>query len=551
MRKIFLRHQTAFWITALLLLYVVSVVVNLGVFELAGEEPRRAVVSIEMLHSGNFIKPTLLGWNYYNKPPVFHWILAACIWLTGSASETVLRLPSLLFYLLMAAVLYKVNCRFFPKSTALLTAFFLLTCCDLYAYGLANGAEIDVFYSFVVYLQALAIFWFFTKGKFLKLYLLSYFFCSLGFLTKGFPSLVFQGLTLIALCFFAKSSKPLFRWQHAAGLLLFAGLIGFYFFLYNKQSSATRYFINLLNESLIKSAIGERSQKLVDKATLYPWLFFKLLLPWSLLLLALFKKIKFGLWQNPLTRFSALFIVFNLWVYWFTGQPKIRYVYMFLPFACTILGHIYQVFTEAYPLLLQRILKYFSAAFVIVLPGLFALPFFATVSIPWLTLLAVALGIFLFCYLRYAVQRIWLLITGVVLLRLIYAALFIPLQYKGIRNLQREVAVAAQATNNSPLQYLSPAEPFSVAVNNLLVHYNLETIGIPPMASYQIPYYWYRHTGHIVRYDTVPHQGTAFFSFASQMNGGPVDTLHSFVDKNFEQQVVFYQLKKQQATQSR
>lgn len=153
----------------------------------------------------------------------------ALIRLAGSASSFVLRLPLLLFLLLEAVVVYRINRHFFSGHMALLSAFFLLTCGDLSFYRPANGTEIDVFYSFVVYLQVLSIFWFFTRKKFFARYAASCFFGAIGFLTKDFPSTVFQGLTLIALCVYANSFRPLFRLQHWVGVMAFLITTGIYF----------------------------------------------------------------------------------------------------------------------------------------------------------------------------------------------------------------------------------------------------------------------------------------------------------------------------------
>lgn len=226
-------QRKEYWpVAGLLLLYIVSVLVNLGYFDLAGEEPRRAIISLEMLHFGNYFQPTQMGWNYYNKPVLFNWILCGIMKVTGSSSEFVLRLPSFLFFLLWGFAHYWVSKKFLPRNIALLSTLFMLTSAEIYFYGLANGAEIDIFYSFIVYLQAICIFYFFHKKDWVKLYILSYFFCAIGFLTKGFPSLVFQALTLVAVCNYAKSIRVLFRPAHLLGILVFAAVAGAYFYIY-------------------------------------------------------------------------------------------------------------------------------------------------------------------------------------------------------------------------------------------------------------------------------------------------------------------------------
>ncbi|RZK09672.1 MAG: hypothetical protein EOO46_13120 [Flavobacterium sp.] len=536
------RHKTTLLVLSLLVLYLVSVLVHLGVLEFAGEEPRRTMISVEMLDSGNFIKPTQYGWNYYNKPPVFNWILSFVIWMTGSVSEFVLRLPSLLFYVLMGFIHYRISRHFFPKQIALLSAFFLLTCADVYTYGLAYGVEIDIFYSFVVYVQCISIFWFYQKRQYLPLFLLSYFFCAIGFLTKAFPSLLFQVFTLGALCVYARSIKPLLRWQHLAGILLFFLVVGGYFLLYSQYSSPLRFLINLLNEAMMKSAVGEKSSKLVDKAIIYPWLFVKMFLPWSLLLLLLLKKVRYGFRSNPLVWFSILFIAFNIWVYWLTGQPKIRYVYMFLPFGCSILTQIYYRYTEAYPAGLPKILKYLGFVFMVPLLVVIAFPFYEKTSIVWVVILAIGFVSLLAVYYKHEALRIWWFISGYILLRLVYAALFVPLQRNGIESYSDHISQVVKSTGESDVLYWADAYDFSVAVNAKLFSYQTETIKMPYTLPLEIPYYFYRHTGKIIRFDTLRNNASYFISYEGQIKE-PVDTIYSFVDRNVGQKVVFYKLK--------
>src|SRR5687768_13459628 len=126
MKDLFTRN-TGLLLIGLITFYILSVLINLGDLNLQAEEPRRAVVSMEMLDSGDYIVTHALGWEYYNKPPVFIWILAVFIYLSGSTSAFVLRLPSLIFLLLWAFVHYEVSCRFFSKKIALLSAFFMIT----------------------------------------------------------------------------------------------------------------------------------------------------------------------------------------------------------------------------------------------------------------------------------------------------------------------------------------------------------------------------------------------------------------------------------------
>ena len=92
------KGKEIYFIIGLLVLYVLAVTINLGYQQLGAEEPRRAIISIEMQESGNYIKATQMGEEYINKPVLFNWILCGMMWITGSSSEWVLRLPSLIFF---------------------------------------------------------------------------------------------------------------------------------------------------------------------------------------------------------------------------------------------------------------------------------------------------------------------------------------------------------------------------------------------------------------------------------------------------------------------
>lgn len=96
--------------------------------------------------------PTTMGWEYYNKPPMYNWIIALCMFLTDSTSEISVRLPSLIFLLLWAVCNYFIiKTTFICVPIALLSSLFLITSVDIYFWGLSNGGEIDII-SFTVLL---------------------------------------------------------------------------------------------------------------------------------------------------------------------------------------------------------------------------------------------------------------------------------------------------------------------------------------------------------------------------------------------------------------
>lgn len=267
-------------------------------------------------------------------------------------------------------------------------------------------------------------------------------------------------------------------------------------------------------------------------------------MPWSFLLLLLLKRIRYHFRGNPLVWFSILFIVFNIWVYWLTGQPKIRYVYMFLPFGCTVLTQIYHRYTETYPGNLNKILKWLGFIFILPLIVVIGFPFFEKTPIGWVVAFALSFLFIIYWHYKDEARRIWWFVAGYMLLRLVYAALFIPLQRKGIESYNEHIQQVVKKTGRNDILYLADAANFPVAIDARLLTYQHDTIKMPYTLPLEIPYYFYRNTGKIIRFDTVQGKASYFISYERQLKN-EVDTLYSFIDRNVGQKVVFYKLKNQ------
>ena len=67
-------HNPTF-VALLFILGAVALFLNLGLEPLHFEEPRRAIVALEMELTGNWWVPKINGEYYYNKPPVYNWLL--------------------------------------------------------------------------------------------------------------------------------------------------------------------------------------------------------------------------------------------------------------------------------------------------------------------------------------------------------------------------------------------------------------------------------------------------------------------------------------------
>jgi 4-amino-4-deoxy-L-arabinose transferase-like glycosyltransferase len=114
---------------------------HLGTRPLRLEEGRRATPAREMLASGDFVRPTLYGDTYLNKPPLFFWLVAATGSALGGVSPLATRIPSVLAALGCALVALRFAPDRLDRRTRALAAGFVLAAAALLDKGTLG--EID------------------------------------------------------------------------------------------------------------------------------------------------------------------------------------------------------------------------------------------------------------------------------------------------------------------------------------------------------------------------------------------------------------------------
>ncbi|PHI19858.1 hypothetical protein CEQ90_10720 [Lewinellaceae bacterium SD302] len=335
----------------------------LWVIDLRGEEPRRALVAWEMLKSGDYLRPTIQGEPYYNKPPLFNWLIALCYQIFGTESWVV-RLPSLLAYVLWGYVNFRVVRRYLDAKTALWSTLFFYTAAHYLFFGTVLAGELDLLYGFIVYGQGVVVFHYFLRRQWWQLFFFSYFLLGLGFMTKGLPSVAYQGLTFIGLAAFgpwlraaveedefglqssrASSFKERFGWlldyRHILGALAGLAPVILYFWYYDQRyGNGDLYLFNLVEEASQKSVTEGGGLEIVRHVFELPFQFLIDHLPWVLLL-------PYGIWKGwqregldrPFLRFCIIFFGVNVILYWLSPGARIRYFYGLVPFFFTPLAY--------------------------------------------------------------------------------------------------------------------------------------------------------------------------------------------------------------------
>ncbi len=457
-------------------LLVIALAGSLTSMELRAEEPRRAIVAMEMIMGNEWIIPKIHGTYYYNKPPLFNWLMAGVFLLTGSYDEISVRLPSLLAFLLTAYLVFRMVKKYADTKTGIIASILLLTSADILFYGAINTGEIDLFFALLVFLQAIAVFYYSQKQKWLAMFVLSYIATAAGVLTKFLPALLFQAVTLLVWLSYIRQFKKLFSLSHLAGIACCVLIAGSYFFVYSTRADVGKFLVNLINESTQQSGLESNGIKSLLTFLQSPLILFYITLPGSLLLFYLMNKpVRSCLKNNPLLVFSILFIAFNIPPYIITAKIHNRYLYPLFPFAAIVFSCIY---------------------------------FTAKTTQPAIKKLVGNKAILCICLVM-VVARIGYNIRG------------IPYQQKtsaqlSFRKLSSDIFAI---TKHQPVHITGKPDTLLANPSLPFLHIDTDTLLIPPFIQPQVPYYGTRHINKIMKYDKVAQTGIFYIVPVSDLPG--------------------------------
>jgi len=306
------------------------------------DEPIRALVSLEMHYSGQFFSPTLQGFPYYNKPPLFNWLLVALYRLTGRQDEWVVRLPTIVALLLYGAAIWRLLRPQLGSRLAFIVALAFATTGRVLFYDSFLGL-IDLWHAGLTWVTFVAIWYLGQRGQWVRLFVLTYALTAVGFLLKGLPSVVFQGLALGVYCLSTGQWRRLFSWQHALGGAVLLGGLGTYFWVYSLHNSLETALATLWDQSSQRTVAGRPLPEVVQYVLLFPFDFIRHFLPWTLLVgVLVLPSARQQVWNNPFLRYNALLFLAILPVYWLSPATIPRYLFMLVPLLLTVVIPLYQ-----------------------------------------------------------------------------------------------------------------------------------------------------------------------------------------------------------------
>lgn len=322
------------WLVALLsgLLLAFVVLGNLGGYALLHEEPRRALIALELLFGDTPWQPTIHGDPYFRKPPLYNWVIASFYWLFQSTNEWVTRLPSAFSLIGLGICTYWFTRKYLGRGIAGF-AFVILICFPEFMVYYGRLAEMDIFFALLTF-PVIVLPWVYLKsGRSLLFFTVPPFIASIGFLAKGFPSVGFLGVSMLCAIFIHKRPK----------LILHPGvLLSFICFLLPLLIYFVPIYQNGLWEAYLQELTHESFGRVINKGFFERIkVFFELPLQMALVTLPFFVlafTVKKSFFSLPV--FKAVVVLFfaNLLPYLISPGARLRYIYPLLPLLAIILG---------------------------------------------------------------------------------------------------------------------------------------------------------------------------------------------------------------------
>jgi 4-amino-4-deoxy-L-arabinose transferase-like glycosyltransferase len=417
-------------------LLVASLFYNLGLAPLKHEEPRRALIALEMLFRDNWIVPTEFGEYYYKKPPLYNWVIIAGFKIFGNYSELAVRFLSIISFIGTGLLVFCFGQKYVSRTYGILAGLLTLCMVDILYYFSTTAGEIDLFYSLVTLASFFTIYYFYQKQQYYGLFIVTYLLGAIGTLTKGLPSVVFLGISLGIFFLYKGEFGKLFSLQHFAGLAVFLLIVGGYFLVYSQYNSLEGFYArdeSLWSQASERTVLENGFTKFIKHFFSFPLITLKNIAPASLVLIFLSKDVGRRFRENSFITFCLLILLANIVVYWISPGTRSRYLYMLYPLAVMGFTFLY----TSYPVDEEKRHRYLALAVTVL--SLMAL--LASLALPFIPVLAeldgmllvtilssATLAVLLWLSVRKQFNTVLLLILLAVIIRFIFGATVLPLR---------------------------------------------------------------------------------------------------------------------------
>ncbi len=402
-KDLIIKESWLYWAGVILL--IPALLINLGVLAFIDDEGIRSLVAMEMKLSGDYITPTMHGDYYYNKPPLYNWLLLVFFTLFGRFDEFVARFPTVLCLLGYAATIFYFFRKHYSTKVAFLNAFFLITCGRMLFWDSMLGL-IDTCFSWVIFTLFMWVYHHFKTEKWYTLFAGAYLLGAIGFLLKGLPAVVFLGFTLLAWFIYKRSFKRLFSIQHILGGLVFLTIVGGYYTAYYlKNPDLERVFATLFSESSRRTITNYGIGDTILHIFSFPFEMIYHFLPWTLLIIYFIRRdIRQLILRDEFITYNLLIFLVNIILYWTSPEVYPRYLLMMAPLVFSSYVYLHQLHKEENTWQYRFLSKLFLVVCVLITLGSLSTFFIdRPLDIPYRTIkgLALLLGLGSLAYLYY------------------------------------------------------------------------------------------------------------------------------------------------------
>lgn len=284
-------------------------------------EPLRAQAAREMLRSGNTATLTLNGEDYFDKPPLWYWTVAALSWPVGDVTETTARMPSIFA---MMGMFWLVAWFLRDRPSEALTAPAILLTSPMFLFHpyLGRAANMDA----LLCLLTTASIFAFWRGRPLVAGAL----CGMAILTKGPPGLV---VPLIGFAAGTWAFPERRRWWAIPAAVGTALVVAGAWYIPTAVSRGYEFVDETLMKHIVQRVADPRSHQ-------RPWWYFAKTLPmhffpWVLMLPA-------ALWaarRDRRTAACAVVVVATLVAFSLSKSKREIYIAPLFPFAAIVVAH--------------------------------------------------------------------------------------------------------------------------------------------------------------------------------------------------------------------
>ena len=281
------RAHAAFWLALLLAAVIAAVYIwSAGVTPLLNDtDSLYAEVAREMNARADWITPYANGLRYFEKPPIFYWLMSLSYAVFGASNEFTARLPTALSVLALDIATFAVGRELFGRRVGQLAALALATSAGTFLFTriVLPDAPLTLvitlfFYAFIRWQRAPR-----KTAPLLAMYGLA----GLAVLAKGFIGIVFPAAgALVTLAATGRISE-IRRLISVPGIALFLAIAGSWLALMEIQNPGFLWYY-IVNEHILRFLGLREPMDYIEVPLLAFWgLHLVWLFPWSIYLAAL------------------------------------------------------------------------------------------------------------------------------------------------------------------------------------------------------------------------------------------------------------------------